>query len=414
MFFSPLVFIRNNANAVLYSCSTGHIDNGDGTCTANLISPVLDQSVRDYVDMMYMHHYSRIDDDFLIFGNGISAGFTSIYFVSFVEWDLSSISDNSKIINSNFLYESIVDDDSINTQLSRITLRPSLVADEDLSVLFSNIKSGTTYISSWNPPVGQSLITDLGSLADNDIQNSLVNNWFALGLSYGAPGFDMVNNDSIYSSNYASAVPVPTLQITYEPYTLYQITNLNSEFDALNNLDKNIEISSAYGLNGVNDVFIKSGNFIISKIEDVNFISDLDWSELSAGINADSKKSFLSRGSGLEGSTSFFNLYVPRNEGDKYVRICPGVESLDEITTSCTNGFALEEGQKKGVVQASITEINDVNYWVISGLYGTGGMSLAYLSETGSNLNGIIILSSLVTLFVGIVVLKRIKIIKMV
>lgn len=124
---------------------------------------------------------------------------------------------------------------------------------------------------------------------------------------------------------------------------------------------------------------------------DVNLSNPVDWTKSKityASSNTDHKAFVHGLTSAPDVVGGTFTLYVPYGNGDKYVGICPGAGSLSALVPSCPELYYLTNGQSlthkddsnipaNDTVTASIVTINNVKYWAISGLTGTGGFSSA-------------------------------------
>jgi hypothetical protein len=105
----------------------------------------------------------------------------------------------------------------------------------------------------------------------------------------------------------------------------------------------------------------------------VDFSSALDWSSLTAEVSS-TKSVFHYPGgyTSLPGASgSSYTLYVPKGDGDR-VLICPGASSLLAVSLSCSGGYFLDETSPNVTVAIE----GGVTYWKVSGLTGTGGMSV--------------------------------------
>ena len=129
---------------------------------------------------------------------------------------------------------------------------------------------------------------------------------------------------------------------------------------------------------GVKEIGIKKlvDDIKIASFE-VNFTQDVNWSGLSA--DSELNKAFFHATSPISELTNnqstSYTLYVLKGDGDK-VWICPGASSLEGISLHCSGGYYLSEGQTYNDATASVEEVDGVVYWKISGLTGTGGMSV--------------------------------------
>jgi hypothetical protein len=140
--------------------------------------------------------------------------------------------------------------------------------------------------------------------------------------------------------------------------------------------DENIDVSTT-GVSGVNDVLIKNSSNS-NKIAEVaiDFSEDINFDSIVLDTGVTSSVFHVPGGiTALPGydtaSNLGFTLYVPKGEGDK-VWICPGASSLSSVSLSCSGGYFLTEGQTANGATATVEGI----YWKVSGLTGTGGMSV--------------------------------------
>jgi hypothetical protein len=76
-----------------------------------------------------------------------------------------------------------------------------------------------------------------------------------------------------------------------------------------------------------------------------------------------------------------YTLYVPYDSTKNAVWICPGATTMAEITETCANGKAYKDGDS-GV---SIVTIDNVKYWSVPDMTGTGGMNTQVLAAATSN-----------------------------
>ncbi len=104
----------------------------------------------------------------------------------------------------------------------------------------------------------------------------------------------------------------------------------------------------------------------------VAYSTDRDWSLINGGVDEVLGKTFVSGLGSAPGVVGTFTMYTPKILGDTGVRVCPGVTSLASTNTSCTSGYYLEEGD----AGLSVVNIDGIDYWAVSGLSGTGIMSL--------------------------------------
>jgi hypothetical protein len=117
---------------------------------------------------------------------------------------------------------------------------------------------------------------------------------------------------------------------------------------------------------------------------DIDFSANISLGNISAGNSATAAffHSSVPLSTLTNGGSTSYTLYVPKGDGDK-VWICPGASSLGGVTLSCSGGYFLSEGQTANGATASV----EGTFWKITGLTGTGGMSvITGLTDTLSRL----------------------------
>jgi len=135
---------------------------------------------------------------------------------SYIEWDISSIHDASSVSNVDFIYHGrwgygAARNIYINRMDSRAIDYPLL------SSLFNDIRTGPRYASHY-PTTSPNTLVDLDNDARNDLENALgTRDWFGIGFHLSAEGIDDTLVAEIYSKEYASANPKPTLRVEYYP-----------------------------------------------------------------------------------------------------------------------------------------------------------------------------------------------------
>lgn len=112
--------------------------------------------------------------------------------------------------------------------------------------------------------------------------------------------------------------------------------------------------------------------------------SDRDWSSITAASDPDNYKAVSSGVAATQGVVGTHSLFVPKRAGDNAVYICPDATSLSQVTTSCSN----IRTYKLGDSNVEVVSIGGKDYWLVSGLTGTGGFSgtvASSLADTGSS-----------------------------
>lgn len=140
----------------------------------------------------------------------INIGFLGANIRGYVEWDVSSISDDATITNTVFKYEGVYGSDCHIHEM--LGARPST---SDNQAIYDEAGEGTVYADPDGfPEDGESKQVDLGSSADTDLQSSLSADWFAI-------GFQTDTEPDAWSLIVAFAestpTPPPTLYVEYTP-----------------------------------------------------------------------------------------------------------------------------------------------------------------------------------------------------
>ena len=116
----------------------------------------------------------------------------------------------------------------------------------------------------------------------------------------------------------------------------------------------------------------------------IDFTSNVSLANVSIGVASSAAffHSAIPISTLTNGASTSYTLYVPKGEGNK-VWICPGAATLNEVSLHCASGYYLSEGQTANGATASV----EGAYWKITGLTGTGGMSvITGLSDSLSRL----------------------------
>lgn len=112
-----------------------------------------------------------------------------------------------------------------------------------------------------------------------------------------------------------------------------------------------------------------------------NFSNDFSWSGISGAIDVSAKKSVVAGLSSAGGVVGTHSLYIPKGAADSQVIICPNAVSLSDVNESCSNKQVLTEIDSN----VQVVSIGGQQYWLVSGLSGTGGLSIAALAATGTS-----------------------------
>ena len=133
--------------------------------------------------------------------------------------------------------------------------------------------------------------------------------------------------------------------------------------------------------------------------------ADRDWSSITAASDASSYKAVSSGVASAPGVVGTHSLFVPKRTGDNAVYICPNATELSEVSATCQNVITYKQGD----ANVQVVSIEGKEYWLVSGLTGTGGMSTSVtttLASTGTNSSIVALVSAFLVLGGG-VLLRR-------
>jgi len=157
--------------------------------------------------------YTRFDDE-TAFRFGY-LDMTDVCYRAYVEWDTSSLPDTATIIDTVFIYHG--KDDEADGHIHDINNQPSAQPDTDAGnrVVYDDCGDGTEFANPAGYPVastGQEV--DLGTAADADLEGNLTDDWWGIGMQSDGEIFGETPS-SIYSEEYGSVNPIPTIRVNY-------------------------------------------------------------------------------------------------------------------------------------------------------------------------------------------------------
>lgn len=116
------------------------------------------------------------------------------------------------------------------------------------------------------------------------------------------------------------------------------------------------------------------GEYVVSDFV-VNLSSDRDWTNVNVLTLPNESKSLVVNLNPTDapGVSTTHSLYIVKQDGQTAVRVCPEAELLDDISATCSGGYDLAEG----AANLSSVTLGGKTYWKITGLTGTGVMSLS-------------------------------------
>jgi len=132
---------------------------------------------------------------------------------SYFEWDISSIFDGATITDTVFKYQGVYAGVK-PAKIYELSVQPTVASN---TALYNGIGADTAYVTGWNPTVATNQQIDLTATADTDLQNSLVNNWFAIAIKSDdeTTEYASTNVGRTATEEAVSPTPVPTLYVVY-------------------------------------------------------------------------------------------------------------------------------------------------------------------------------------------------------
>jgi len=199
-------------------------------------------------DYDFEEPYRTNDGDTMFYGG--TGGFKSCVYRSYIEWNISSIAGGTLTANPVFKYHGS-NSEATSDEINPITEgQPSSATDANL---WDYIASGTAYVDPWSYETGESKSQDLGATAKTDLQTAATaeQSWFAIGIQ--APDDECLADSSstIYTEDYASVNPAPTLYITYTPAATTNIKSVNGLLKASVKSVNGLAIASVKSINGL-------------------------------------------------------------------------------------------------------------------------------------------------------------------
>jgi len=168
-------------------------------------------------------------------------------------------------------------------------------------------------------------------------------------------------------------LPTSTPTPTPTPTSIPKKITLAPSLDAVLVSDPNINVQTTGALTPQNILIKFSSGQPLAEIT-TDFSANRNWSTITSNTDLNSGKSFIHGLVGQEGAGSSFSLYIPIPSGKEStsVAICPGASSLEQISLSCNN-LQIKTLDDNDVSQVTI---GDEEFWKVSGLTGTGGISI--------------------------------------
>lgn len=161
----------------------------------------------------------------------------------------------------------------------------------------------------------------------------------------------------------------------------YQILNIPTGLDlSVEEEGYNLSAGIFYGELVTVVIRDQATGLIYGKVQ-IQFLDDVDFATVSAGIDMTAGKSFIH---GLGRTFSLFIVKLPEHE---QVGVCPGADSLEVLNSDCAGFYVLTMANPElNGTTLSVVNEGGIDYWVVSGLAGSGGYGFTPLANTGDDL----------------------------
>ncbi|MBW3013788.1 hypothetical protein KY335_00930, partial [Candidatus Woesearchaeota archaeon] len=192
-------------------------------------------------------------------------------------------------------------------------------------------------------------------------------------------------NFKFYASDDIGAIvdSSPVSGLSIEEIISYIISQLPASIVAklANNLAVDVTLDNQTGL--VNVALGAEGEGYIAIVK-LNFSQNVDLSSLSLDIDTTEGLSVLGNSEGHPAIVER-TLLIPKVDDRNQVFICPGADSLADVTPSCPNVVFINVGETVNGMTASVVNFGGANYFQVTGITGTGGgVVLASNVQTGA------------------------------
>ncbi|MBD3329147.1 hypothetical protein GF357_01490 [Candidatus Dojkabacteria bacterium] len=169
----------------------------------------------------------------------------------------------------------------------------------------------------------------------------------------------------------------------------YQIAGLQDNVKATQD-GTPIKLDDLYGGYGEDDLVLLSKNDVPVAEVSVDLRQDLDFATVSMGTDSQNSRSYIHGLGSVTGYNGSTNIFVPKPEKHTAVAVCPSAENINAVNKSCDGLYVLSSSDP----EVSVVTIDYKDYWVVSGLPGSGGFSIEdtdalvdkALPETGSSI----------------------------
>ncbi|HVX92972.1 MAG TPA: hypothetical protein VHA74_02560, partial [Candidatus Dojkabacteria bacterium] len=130
---------------------------------------------------------------------------------------------------------------------------------------------------------------------------------------------------------------------------------------------------------GLQRILAQENNFRVADIP-ILFSTDRDWSNITIDSNPDESKTVV-KVHESEGFTGKYIMYVVKNDSTRFI-LCTKAENINDVNINCDGSVVFVGPYPQTInvngndVKVSITIIDGVQYWMVEGLSGTGGLGV--------------------------------------
>ncbi len=156
-----------------------------------------------------------------------------------------------------------------------------------------------------------------------------------------------------------------------------RIVNLIASADVVRTTDKASLVNQYYNpaVPGTDNISsqLYFGDYVVSDFT-VDLTNERDWSDVNLNtLPAESKALVVNLNpTDAPGVSESHALYIVKQYGQTSVHICPNATQIADVTIDCAGGYDIQQG----AANLSVVTVDGVEYWKVTGLTGTGGLSL--------------------------------------
>lgn len=264
-------------------------------------------------------------------------------------------------------YEVATADESMQLQLNNDTENVTLNETPVLNIsgIFNSGERGNAYFSINGTRIAQSLDTQETRFQERFFSNGT----YEITADFASTVSDNTDSDSLW-------VNVNVTEDVIQQFG-YNIINLQRGNASLRNDPLFSPTVPGRGIVNRRDVVLgeELGERLAAQIR-VNFIEDLDASDISFDTSRSERKSVIDFTRNYN-QIEEHSLLVPRIENSGEVLVCPGARTLDDIVLGCEGALNISSGETINGISNTEVEINGDKYYHIDGISGTGAQELS-------------------------------------